>query len=137
MFTVPNALYFAYATKQPLKWVMRFLALTIVWALLMTVETESQLEKINEAYDYILKVLGCITLFFTANLLKRLAAKALALNLHTGKQQYKLEAALTKEKILRALLDGGNRAPFGKRPFKKSGLLYSSTNAVSKFMDQH
>ncbi len=137
MFTVPNALYFAYATKQPLKWVMRFLALTIVWALLMTVETESQLEKINEAYDYILKVLGCITLFFTANLLKRLAAKALALNLHTGKQQYKLEAALTKEKILRALLDGGNRAPFGKRPFKKSGLLYSSTNAVSKLMDQH
>lgn len=138
MFTVPNALYFAYATKQPLKWVMRFLALTIVWALLMTVGTDSQLDKINQAYDYILKVIGCITLFFTANLLKRLAAKALALNLHTGKQQYKLEAALTKEKILRALLDGGNRVPFvPRRPFKKSGLLYSSTNAVSKFMEDH
>ena len=136
MFTVPNALYFAYATKQPLKWVMRFLALTIVWALLMTIGTDSQLEKINQAYDYVLKILGCLTLFFTANLLKRLAAKALALNLHTGKQQYKLEAALTKEKILRALLDGGNRVPFGTRPFKKSGLLYSSTNAISKLMEQ-
>lgn len=136
MFTVPNALYFAYATKGPLRWVMRFLTLTILWALLMTVGTDEQLQKINQAYDYILKILGCITLFFTANLLKRLAAKGLALNLHTGKQQYKLEAALTKEKILRALLGGGNRAPFTSKPFKRSGLLYSSTNAVSKLMEQ-
>ncbi len=104
LFTVPNALYFAYATKSPLRWVMRSLALTILWALMMTVATGAQNSTVNTVYDYILKVLGCITLFFTANLLKRLAAKSLALNLNKGKQQYKLEAALTKEKFLRALL---------------------------------
>lgn len=104
LFTVPNALYFAYATKGPLRWVMRALALTILWALMMTVATGAQNSTVNTVYDYILKALGCVTLFFTANLLKRLAAKSLALNLNKGKQQYKLEAALTKEKLLRALL---------------------------------
>jgi len=113
MFTIPNALYFAYATKGPLRWVMRSLALTILWALMMTVGTGRQNSEVNTVYDYILKVLGCITLFFTANLLKRLAAKSLALNLNKGKQQYKLEAALTKEKILRALLKQQKRNPSG------------------------
>ena len=71
---------------------------------MMTIGTGAQLDKINEVYDYILKAIGCVTLFFTANLLKRLAAKSLALNLNKGKNQLKLEAALRKEKILRILL---------------------------------
>lgn len=138
MFNLPNALYFAYATKEPLKWVMRFLALTIVWALMMTVETDKQLNKINTAYDYVLKILGCITLFFTANFLKRFAAKSLALNLNKGKQQYKLEAALTKERILKAML--GNRKPkkslyMGmKKKVVGSTILSSSTNVLNKMM---
>jgi len=32
LFTFPNCLYFTYACKGPLRWVMRFLALTILWA---------------------------------------------------------------------------------------------------------
>lgn len=133
MFSLPNALYFAYATKEPLKWVMRFLALTIVWALMMTVETGQQLDKINTAYDYILKILGCITLFFTANFLKRFAAKSLALNLNKGKQQYKLEAALTKERILKALL--GNKKPKKMSYMNmKTTILSSSTGVLNKMM---
>lgn len=133
LFNLPNALYFAYATKEPLKWVMRFLTLTIVWALMMTVETGEQLEKINTVYDYILKILGCITLFFTANFLKRFAAKSLALNLNKGTQQYKLEAALTKERILKTLL--GNKKP-KKMSYTnmKASILSSSTSVLNKMM---
>ena len=87
LFTFPNCLYFTYACKGPLRWVMRFLALTILWACMMTINTDRQLQKVNEVYDIILKVIGCITLFCTANLLKRLAAKSLALNLNKGKNQ--------------------------------------------------
>ena len=90
LFTFPNCLYFTYACKGPLRWVMRFLALTILWACMMTIHTEEQLDKINEVYDYILQAIGCITLFFTANLLKRLAAKSLALNLNKGKNQVRV-----------------------------------------------
>ena len=125
MFTVPNALYFAYAIKGPLRWVMRSLALTILWALMMTVATGAQNSTVNTVYDYVLKVLGCITLFFTANLLKRLAAKSLALNLNKGKQQYKLEAALTKEKILRALL----------RPTMITKITSKDAQSFSKYSD--
>jgi len=115
LFTFPNCLYFTYACKGPLRWVMRFLALTILWACMMTIGTGAQLDKINEVYDYILNAIGCLTLFFTANLLKRLAAKSLALNLNKGKNQLKLEAALRKEKILRILL--------GPRPKTASSFL--------------
>lgn len=140
MFNLPNALYFAYATKEPLRWVMRFLALTIVWALMMMIETDQQLNKINTVYDYILRILGCITLFFTANLLKRFAAKSLALNLHKGKQQYKLEAALTKERILKALL--GNKKPRTmyssmKQKVGRGFVVSSSTDMLNKMMGAH
>ena len=130
MFTIPNALYFAYATKGPLRWVMRSLALTILWALMMTVGTGRQNSEVNTVYGYILKVLGCITLFFTANLLKRLAAKSLALNLNKGKQQYKLEAALTKEKILRALLKQQKKNPSGI--FGSSSCVEDSSKVSSR-----
>ncbi len=95
LFTFPNCLYFTYACKGPLRWVMRFLALTILWACMMTINTDRQLDKVNEVYDIILKVIGCITLFFTANLLKRLAAKSLALNLNKGKNQVCLVVLLS------------------------------------------
>jgi hypothetical protein len=50
-------------------------------------------------YDIILQVIGCITLFFTANLLKRLAAKALALNLNKGKNQVRVVIYLVMERF--------------------------------------
>lgn len=99
LFTFPNCLYFTYACKGPLRWVMRFLALTILWACMMTIHTELQLQKVNEVYDIILKVIGCITLFFTANLLKRLAAKSLALNLNKGKNQVRVVIYLVMERF--------------------------------------
>ena len=70
----------------------------------MTVKTGKQDKDINDAYDDILRLLGCLTLFTVANLIKRLFAKVMSLKFHQTSSHRKTEIALRKEHFLKALL---------------------------------
>lgn len=104
MFTVKNALYFAYATRRPLRNVLRAVLTLGWWALMMTVATESQNPSVTNAYNIVLKIWACITLFMTANLLKTLLAKMLSLKFNQQSHMGKMYDALQKEEWLHQLL---------------------------------
>lgn len=105
MFTVKNALYFAYAVRKPLRNVIRALLCLGWWPLIMTVEyTGNQSDGALKAYNIILRCWGCITLFMVANLLKVLLGKVLALKFNKESHLNKMYTTLKKEQWLHCLL---------------------------------
>ena len=96
MFTVKNALYFAYAVRKPLSNVIRALLALGWWALIMTVESQAQSSAVNTAYNIVLKLWACVTLFMTANLLKTLLAKMMALKFNQESHLTKMYDSLKK-----------------------------------------
>lgn len=110
MMTVLNALYFAYAVRKHIRWVVRALLILILWALMMLVETSAQKKDINDAYEIILEILACILIFTIGNLLKRLGAKYMALKFHETAHHEKMKTALRKEHYLKSLLRPKMRA---------------------------
>jgi hypothetical protein len=75
MFTWQNALYYMYAVRRPMANVIRAGLATGWWALMMTAFSSNMNSDLVTAYNIVLKLLGCLTLFMTANLLKVLFAK--------------------------------------------------------------
>ena len=110
MMTVLNALYFAYAVRKHIRWVVRALLILILWALMMMVETSAQEKDINDAYKIILEILACVLIFTIGNLLKRLGAKYMALKFHETAHHEKMKTALRKEHYLKSLLRPRMRA---------------------------
>ena len=104
MMTVVNALYFAYALRKHIRWVMRALNVFLCWTLMMTVRTGAQDSDVNEVYEWIARILGCVTVFTIGNLLKRLFAKMMALQFHATSHHSKMTESLRKEHFLKALL---------------------------------
>jgi hypothetical protein len=96
MFTVRNALYFAYAVRKPLRNVLRAAMALGWWALMMTVDTGAQNAGFSTAYEVILRLWACVTLFMTANLLKTLLAKLLASKVRRDTKASKMKEALQK-----------------------------------------
>lgn len=104
MMTVVNALYFAYALRKHIRWVMRALNIFLCWTLMMTIQTQAQDKGVNQVYEWIARVLGCIIVFTLGNLLKRLLAKMMALKFHATSHHAKMTESLRKEHYLKALL---------------------------------
>ena len=105
LFTVKNALYFAYAVRRPICHLIRALLTLGWWPLMMLVNyTGTQSNSAEKAYNIVLKVLGCVTLFFAAAFLKTLLGKFMALKFNKESHLTKMMLALKKEQWLRALL---------------------------------
>ncbi|WPT15326.1 Mechanosensitive ion channel protein 4 [Picochlorum sp. SENEW3] len=115
LLTYPNVLYFTYAIRKQVKWLLCSILVLVLWACMMLIDTEDQSSAVNTIYDYILKVMGCITLFLLANLLKRLIAKMMSVTFTGSNQKSKMEVALKQEKLLSDLM--------GPRPKSEENLV--------------
>lgn len=104
MFTWKGALYFAYAVRAPLANVLRAALALAWWAIMMTAFSENQSRAATNAYIIILKLWGCVVLFMTANLLKRLLAKMLASKFNKKSHMESMTDSLKKEHWLHCLL---------------------------------
>lgn len=104
MFTWKGALYFAYAVRKPLANVIRAAVALGWWALMMTVDNNTMNSSAKDAYTIILKLWACVTLFMTANLLKRLLAKMLASKFHKTSHMENMMKSLRRERWLHMLL---------------------------------
>ncbi|KAH7617551.1 putative Mechanosensitive ion channel protein 10 [Nannochloris sp. 'desiccata'] len=109
LFKMQNALYFAYAVRRPLANVLRAVLALGWWALAMTAWTTSQDSDIKEAFQVVLKIWACVTLFMTANLLKTLLAKMLSSKFNKESHVHKIQDSLVKEYHLHMLLQPRNR----------------------------
>ncbi|KAI8111519.1 hypothetical protein M9435_004019 [Picochlorum sp. BPE23] len=110
MMTVVNALYFAYALRKHIRWVMRALNIFLCWTLMMTIQTQAQDSGVNQVYEWIARLLGCVIVFTLGNLVKRLLAKMMALKFHATSHHSKMTESLRKEHYLKALLRPRMRA---------------------------
>ena len=115
LLTYPNALYFTYAIRKQVKYLLTALMVLISWACIMLIDAGDQSSAVNTVYDYILRALGCFSLFLFANLLKRLIAKLMSSTFTGANQKTRMENALKQEKILSALM--------GPRPMSQQELL--------------
>jgi hypothetical protein len=79
------------------------------WALAMTAWSTSQDSGVKEAFQVVLKIWACITLFMTANLLKTLLAKMLSSKFNKESHIQKIQDSLVKEYHLHMLLQPRNR----------------------------
>jgi small-conductance mechanosensitive channel len=104
MFTWKGALYFAYAVRKPLANVIRAAVALGWWALMLTVDNNTMNSSAKDAYTIILKLWACVTLFMTANLLKRLLAKILASKFHKTSHMENMMKSLRRERWLHMLL---------------------------------
>lgn len=84
------------AVQKPLCNVLRAAFTLAWWAIIMMINTSSQSDAVNRTIDIILKLWACITLFMTANLLKTLLAKMMALKFNKESHLIKMTEALTK-----------------------------------------
>ena len=82
--------------QRPLANVVRALLALGWWALAMTAWTTNQDEGVKEAVQVVLKVWACVTLFMTANLLKTLLAKMMALKFNQESHLTKMYDSLKK-----------------------------------------
>lgn len=114
MLTYPNALYFTYAIRKQAKYLLTSLSVLISWACIMLINAQDQSDTVNTVYNYILRALGCISLFLFANLLKRLIAKLMSSVFTGSNQKSRMENALKHEKLLSSLM--------GPRPMKHQEL---------------
>ena len=121
MFSVKHALYFSAGLQYPLRNVIRSALAVGWWALIMTVKTQNQEKDVTKAYNIVLRIWACVTLFMTANLLKRMLAKMLALRYNKSQHLDRLTDAERKESILRYLLN----APSSKIPTHEESHLAS------------
>lgn len=104
MFTWQNALYYCYAVRRPMSNVIRAGLTTGWWALMMTSFADSLDNSLLRAYQIVLKLLGCLTLFVTADLLKVLFAKMLSSKFNQHAHFAKMHQALKREYLLHILL---------------------------------
>jgi hypothetical protein len=95
--------------QRPLANVLRAALALGWWALMMTAWTTSQDSDIKEAFQVILKIWACVTLFMTANLLKTLLAKMLSSKFNKESHIQKIQDSLVKEYHLHMLLQPRNR----------------------------
>jgi hypothetical protein len=79
------------------------------WALAMTAWTTSQDSGVKEAFQVVLKIWACVTLFMTANLLKTLLAKMLSSKFNKESHIQKIQDSLVKEYHLHMLLQPRDR----------------------------
>ena len=102
--TYPSALYYTYALRKQVKWLLRSLSVLVLWACMMLIEDGDQSQGVNTTYEVILRVLGCLSLFLTGNLLKRLFAKLMTSSFTGSNQKARMETALKQEKLLSTLM---------------------------------
>lgn len=95
--------------QRPLANVLRAVLALGWWALAMTAWTTSQDSDIKEAFQVVLKIWACVTLFMTANLLKTLLAKMLSSKFNKESHVHKIQDSLVKEYHLHMLLQPRNR----------------------------
>ncbi|KAL4448058.1 hypothetical protein ABPG75_005277 [Micractinium tetrahymenae] len=104
MFTWQGVLYLCYAVRRPMANLIRAALTTGWWALMMTGFSSQMDGTLRTWYNNVLKVLGCLTLFMTANLLKVLFAKMLARKFNQHSHYAKMHQALKREYLLHTLL---------------------------------
>ncbi|EFN57637.1 hypothetical protein CHLNCDRAFT_57189 [Chlorella variabilis] len=109
MFTWQNALYYAYAVRKPMANVIRAGLTTGWWALIMTALSGDMNDTLVTWYNNVLKVLGCLTLFMTANLLKVGFAKMVASKFNQQAHYQKMHDALKREYLLHLMLQPRQR----------------------------
>lgn len=82
--------------QKHVRWIYRCICIIVSYSLLMFIDIDGQNTNVTDVYTYILKAFGCISLFFVANLIKRLLAKMMALKFNGSNQRAKMEQALKK-----------------------------------------
>jgi len=95
--------------QRPLANVLRSALALGWWALVMTAWTTSQDSDIKQAFQIVLKIWACVTLFMTANLLKTLLAKLLSSKFNKESHIQKIQDSLVKEYHLHMLLQPRDR----------------------------
>ena len=82
--------------QRPMANVLRAAMTTGWWALMMTAFSSDLDSTLLKWYNNVLKVLGCLTLFMTANLLKVLFAKIMASKFNQASHYTKMQDALKR-----------------------------------------
>jgi hypothetical protein len=90
--------------QRPLANVLRAVLALGWWALAMTAWSTSQDSGVKEAFQVVLKIWACVTLYMTANLLKTLLAKMLSSKFNKESHIQKIQDSLVKEYHLHMLL---------------------------------
>jgi len=104
MMSVPYALYYAYSCRHQIRWINRSLLILVTWACMMRIATSAQSAGLNHAYNIITRLLGCVVLVCTANLIKRVLALMMAVGYYDTSHYDTMRDALRKEHFLKALL---------------------------------
>lgn len=108
----PSFLYVVYGVRRPLLWFAAAVLVLISWACWQYIDADGQDSTVLDIVDWITRILGCISVFFFAQLLKRTLAKMMSTILTGQNQRERMEKALKQEKLLDALM--------AQRPFEPS-----------------
>ena len=108
----PSFLYVVYGVRRPLLWFAAAVLVLISWACWQYIDADGQDSTVMDIVDWVTRVLGCIAVFFFAQLLKRTLAKMISTILTGQNQRKRMEKALKQEKLLDALM--------AQRPFEPS-----------------
>lgn len=101
-FFTSKAIYYTYGVRKPLaRFVRAVLVIPLFTGCFAGRENDST--AVHKVYVNIARVLGCISLFFFANVLKALAAKLTATSFHQESHFKKMQEALQKEYYIMAL----------------------------------
>ena len=104
LITKPNWLYIVYSVRRSLKLVILSLLVLISWACFEFIESD-QSQAFTTIAEWVLRVMGCISLFFVAQMLKRLIAVMISTILTiNSNQRERMERALQHEKLLAAMM---------------------------------
>lgn len=104
LITKPNWLYIVYSIRRPLQLVLLTVLILISWACFQLIDNNQSAAWTTTA-DWILRIMGCIALFFTAQMLKRLIAVMISTVLTiNSNQRERMERALQQEKLLAAMM---------------------------------
>ena len=104
LITKPNWLYIVYSIRRSLKVVLLWVLVLISWACFQFIENEQSAAWTTTA-EWILRLMGCISLFFTAQMLKRLIAVMISTVLTiNSNQRDRMARALEHEKLLALMM---------------------------------
>ena len=104
LITKPNWLYIVYSIRRSLKVVLLSVLVLISWACFEFIDNNQSATWTTTA-EWILRIMGCISLFCTAQMLKRLIAVMISTVLTiNSNQRERMERALQHEKLLAAMM---------------------------------
>ncbi|WPT11799.1 Mechanosensitive ion channel protein 8 [Picochlorum sp. SENEW3] len=125
--TSTNALYYTYASRKWVKWLLRSTFVLIFWACFMLIGSSNESQAVQITCDIILKILGCVSLFLLAVLLTCLLVKSLSMTYLGRNQRARMETSLKQEHLLSVLM--------GPRPSRSiTGTLDSRLDSAVQFL---